>query len=181
MGTLIALVIFILILAGVAVFLKQQLMGSETGGDVEYTEAPLLSAAERVFFEALVRACGSDRHILAKVRLGDVITPKASKSEAKEWRRAFNMIQSKHLDFLVCEPGTLKVLCALELDDKSHRRADRATRDGFVEKALAGAGVPLARFPVQRAYKEQEITKKILETGRKSDGEGGNGAAFRFT
>jgi hypothetical protein len=82
---------------------------------------------------------------------------------------------------LVCEPGTLKIICAVELDDKSHRRADRASRDGFVEKALAGAGIPLARFPVQRSYKEQDIAKKILETGRRTGENGGPKPAFRIT
>jgi hypothetical protein len=69
------------------------------------------------------------------------------------------------------------------LDDKSHKRADRVTRDDFVEKALAGDGGPLARFPVQRAYKELDVAKKILETGNGSGvrREGRNKTALRIT
>ncbi len=120
----------------------------------------------------LEKAAGDSKHVLAKVRLADIVAPKTPRSNAQEWRRAFNMIQSKHLDFLVCEAGTLKVLCAVELDDKSHRRAGRMDRDAFKDRTLSDAGIPLHRFAVQRQYNEREGASKISETG-KSDAGGG--------
>lgn len=101
------------------------------------------------------------RLVFTKVSLADMIAPKVPRSSGQEWRRAFNSIQSKHLDFVVCDKQSLSVVCAVELDDKSHQRADRVKRDGFLEKALAGAGVPLERFPVTREYKAADLAAKI--------------------
>jgi hypothetical protein len=51
----------------------------------------------------------------------------------------------------------------VELDDKSHERADRKQRDGFVEAVFAAAGLELLRVRVQRSYPPQELAA-LLET-----------------
>lgn len=160
---LILMAVGLTVLAGAVVLVLKLVRGAEAESEVSYSKIDLLTDAERHFFKSLVRVVGGGRYVLAKVRLADIIAPKVSRSESKEWRQAFNKVQSKHLDFVVCEEGSLKVLCAVELDDKSHKRADRAKRDQFVDKALAGAGIPMCRFAVQREYKEQDIARKISE------------------
>ena len=75
---------------------------------------------------------------------------------------AFNKIQSKHLDFVVCDPDDLSIQFVIELDDKSHAKAKRQSRDEFVNQALAAAGVPLSRFPVKRTYSVQDIQNEIF-------------------
>lgn len=161
MGALIFLFVLLilagLIAGGIKVFL--QLNGGE--GEGEYSKAEFLSAAEKRFMEALGNAVGADYCVFAKVRLADVIRPRAGRGDGKAWGAAFARIKSKHLDFLLCNPDTLDIVCGVELDDKSHARADRAERDGFLGRALKGAGVPLARFPVQRDYKDADIVKTI--------------------
>src|SRR3984893_11003328 len=78
------------------------------------------SAAERSFYEIL-RRMAPDHTVFAKVRMCDVIT--VSK-ESGSWRASRNRIQSKHLDFLICD-ATLAPVVAIELDDSSHESEER--------------------------------------------------------
>jgi len=63
-----------------------------------------------------------------------------------------NKIDRKHVDFLLCDPATMKPRCGVELDDSSHARRDRQDRDEFVDQVFAVAGLPLVRVPAQAAY-----------------------------
>lgn len=98
--------------------------------------------------------------IFPKVRLLDVLNVKAGEGR----QAAFNRVQSKHLDFLLCERETSRPVLALELDDSSHQRTTRKTRDAFVEEVLEVIGLPALRIPVTRAYDPREIGRLIKAT-----------------
>lgn len=122
----------------------------------------LFSPAERDFLKVLEQSVGDKYRIFGKVRLADVIRIKRNVSRS-EWRAAFNQISSKHLDFVACDPKDFSIQFAIELDDKSHSKANRRKRDEFLERALATAGIPLFRFPVKRRYSIEEIQRRILQ------------------
>ena len=89
-----------------------------------------LSPAELSFYRVLVQVIPEDTVVAVKPRLGDVRF--VSRGSSGRW--AFqNKIQSKHVDFLVCDAKTMTPRLAIELDDKSHERADRMERDEFVD------------------------------------------------
>lgn len=94
--------------------------------------------------------------MFSKVRIADVIEPLATK-DRKHWQKSFNKISAKHFDFVLCQAQSLSVICAIELNDRSHRRADRIARDKFVRSACKSAGVSLVEVPVQRGYTIEEI------------------------
>lgn len=50
-----------------------------------------------------------------------------------------NKVQSKHIDFVICDSSMHVKLC-LELDESSHDRADRQQRDEFVDSVLTNCG-----------------------------------------
>lgn len=112
-----------------------------------------LSEGEIAFYRALVRAAGSDLAVFAKVRLADVLFAMTFENR---WA-ANNKIQSKHVDFVLCNPNTFKIAAVVELDDKSHARADRIKRDEFVDNAFKAAGLPLIRVRAQSGYDVQAI------------------------
>ena len=112
--------------------------------------AGLLTPAERHFFYSLERRLPPGYRLSFKVRLADVVTVRCARGGRQFWR-AFGPIAQKHLDFVVCDADFCPVL-AVELDDASHGRADRARRDRFVDRAMASAGVPLVRVRAARAY-----------------------------
>jgi hypothetical protein len=100
---------------------------------------------------------------MGKVRLADVIKVRSGMNETG-WQSAFNRIQSKHLDFVVCNAKDLAVQYAVELDDQSHDRAKRQGRDEFVDKALQAAGVPIFHFSAKRSYAVAEVQKTLSRT-----------------
>ena len=117
--------------------------------------------SELKFHEVLQEAVGDEVVLMGKVRLADILTVKKD-TEGSRWRSAFNRIQSKHLDYAACDPETYAIVFVVELDDRSHEQKDRQERDAFVEAALAHAGVPLYRFPVEESYSVKEIRKQIF-------------------
>ena len=112
------------------------------------------SWAENSFYQTLRQAVGDRYVIFAKVRLADIIeVPKGTNN----WQRHRNRIQSKHLDFLLCDPKDFRPAVAIELDDSSHDRPDRAERDDFLNAALGAAGLPCLRIPAVRGYSPAEL------------------------
>ncbi|MCX6615698.1 MAG: DUF2726 domain-containing protein, partial [Acidobacteria bacterium] len=67
--------------------------------------------------------------ICPKVRLADVFFV----SRPDKNRAFYNRIIQKHVDFLACDPRSMKPLLAIELDDATHRHSDRIARDEFVD------------------------------------------------
>lgn len=116
----------------------------------------VFSASERSFYEILRRLV--DGHaVFPKMRLCDVVNVKKGSGE---WQSHFNRINRKHVDFIVCNFDLAPVI-AIELDDASHDREDRKERDGFVDSALAAAGLPLVRVRAQRSYVLDDIQKLL--------------------
>jgi len=149
----VALVSVVVILKFVLTILKQK------PSTFPYESAGiLLSPAERSFFGVLEQALGNTYRIFCKVRLADVLSVKKG---AANWQTAFNRIQSKHLDFVICNPADFSILLAIELDDQSHEKPSRQERDDFVDKALETAGVRLVRFTAKRSYSIQEIQNAL--------------------
>lgn len=54
-------------------------------------------------------------------------------------------------------------LLAIELDDASHEREDRAERDRNVDRILRDAGLPILHIKVQSFYDREIISKQILD------------------
>ncbi len=62
-----------------------------------------------------------------------------------------------HLDFVLADAVTLGPALVIELDDKTHWRADARERDAFKDTALASAGVPVLRVRAARGYDVREL------------------------
>ncbi|MEX0775328.1 MAG: DUF2726 domain-containing protein [Phycisphaeraceae bacterium] len=124
----------------------------------------LLSRAERSFFGVLGQALGAQYLIFAKVRLADLLwMPRGTQQRQAH----FNRIQSKHVDFLLCDRASVRPLLVIELDDASHDEPDRRERDNFLDAALQAAGLPVIHVPAQATYNtnhvRQNITEKLAE------------------
>jgi hypothetical protein len=114
-----------------------------------------LSPAEHSFFMVLKSAVCDSALISIKVGLGDLFYVKSS--DGSKHRTYTNKIDRKHVDFLLCDPKTIHPIAGIELDDKSHQRSDRQTRDEFVENVFPAANLPLIRIPVRHSYSVTEL------------------------
>jgi len=120
-----------------------------------------LSPAERSLYGVLCAAAGEWATVCPKIALGDVFYPQSGDHSAN--LRYRNQIAQKHVDFLLCDPGSMRPLLGVELDDASHERPDRQDRDVFVDQVFAAAGLLLLRVPVQAAYDTRALAAAIQE------------------
>jgi hypothetical protein len=158
---LLVTIIVLIIVVAVALLLKARTKREPV--DYPYQKADsLFSPAERSFLGVLDGAIGDRCRVLGKVRLADVISPIRGLSKS-DWQKAFNRIGSKHVDFVLCKKDDLSLVCAIELDDSSHKKGERKTRDDFLEKALNASSVPFIRFAARVSYNVQEVKAKIAE------------------
>ena len=117
-----ALMVFWLLLfgcLGIVLLIGVLRLESWRKGRIEIAYQPKLALydrAERVFLGHMVWAVGQHVIIFGKVRLADVITltPGLNESLKKE---AYDQIARQHIDFLLCDKKTTRVLCAIELYD----------------------------------------------------------------
>ena len=152
-------IFFALVIFAILIFSGKQKRSEKSGYQ---KQSKLFTPAERSFLGVLDLAVGSDYRILGKVRVADVLAPQKGLSR-KNWQISFNKISAKHFDYLLCDPKTLEVKAAIELDDSSHNNKSRIKRDAFLELACKSAGLPLIRIKAQRNYQPNSIRESISE------------------
>jgi hypothetical protein len=152
-----ALVVLI-VLARLVILLSRKSAGSEA--HPYESQKVLLSPAERSFLGVLQGALGSELVVAPKVRLADVIRVSKGLSRSAN-QHAFNRIVSKHVDFVLCRKSDFSIAAVLELDDQSHQRQSRAARDGFVDSALAAAGIPILHVKAQAHYEPSALSTQL--------------------
>lgn len=162
MDNLLLIILFFLVGAGLVSMLTRR---SSEKDEKKLRDYPyvinenFLSAAELNFFRTLQQVVGNQAVVVVKVNLGDVFWAKPK--DKKTFRTYRNMIDRKHVDFLLCDPVMMRPIMGIELDDKSHQRADRRERDQFVDKVFEAARLPLLHMPVKRGYVMAELAAQI--------------------
>jgi hypothetical protein len=146
------------------VFILRRLSTADISEQVRHYDAAeaLLTPAERSFFGVLEQATGRGHRVFAKIRLADIVRPARGQSRSA-WQSAFNRISCKHVDFVLCDPGDLKVRAVIELDDRSHGTRERGTRDDLVDQALTSAGIPIIHVPAKSGYSSAQLQKEISQ------------------
>lgn len=120
----------------------------------------ILSPAEQHFYKVLKSVVDERTIIFVKVRLADLV--KVNRKIKKQYFWTYHSkIAQKHIDYILIDPITFKLICAIELDDKSHLKFDRFKRDRFVNSVMHKTGIPLVRFKVRRRYNRDEIREKL--------------------
>ena len=124
----------------------------------------LLNASERQLYRRLLSVLPPETTLLSMVRVADVIEPAIQRSRNwSGWQTAFNAIQAKHFDFVVCRGSEMKVIAAIELDGPTHQRLQRRKRDQLLENVCKSAMVPLIRIVAgSPAAKNTEDLRRAL-------------------
>lgn len=119
-----------------------------------------LSPAEISFYHVMCGCLTPDVTIVIKPRLGDILFVRQPDHNQGAW----NKINQKNVDFLLCETASMKPRLVVELDDSSHQKKNREDRDAFVDGALQAAGLPILHVKAARAYAPQELFQQITQT-----------------
>ncbi len=115
----------------------------------------LNTRTEQVFKKVLDSRLPSNLEVHCKVRLADIVRPVDRKNFT-----SLNKVTSKHVDFVLAEVNTSNIVCAIELDDKSHSSKRAKVQDKEKNYALDSARVPLYR--VQTGANYQDAVTQIL-------------------
>ena len=119
----------------------------------------LLTEAEKKFYFVLTEIIGNDYLIFSKVRMADLLyLPKMSNSDFYHYQ---NKIQSKHVDFLICDKENIKPILAIELDDSSHQKMDRFLRDKLVDKIFESAKLFILHVKASSDYNKENLLSQI--------------------
>jgi len=126
-----------------------------------------LSTPELALLRVLQRMVGHHYLICPKVALNDIfyiVRP-------NENVHFFNKFFRKHVDFLLCEPNTLKPAIGIELVKPVTRNETRET-DQFMGELFLSARLPLVHIQSSERYSEQDLSElfelaitKVRETG----------------
>jgi len=126
---------------------------SNKGSDLPYRlRGQLLSAPEAALYRALLEMV-EDRYVVCpKVALNDVFMI----VRPNENVHYFNKIFRKHVDFLLCEPGSMHPAFGVEIVKPVSKRETRAS-DQFLEDIFVGAGLPLVHIPSAMSYDVRDL------------------------
>ena len=155
----VSIAVSLLVLAGARDALRGQ--GQRMGIHPYVAVDGLLSKGELAFHRSLQGVVPDHVCIQSKVRLADIINV-TSGLDKKSRSAAFNKIQSKHIDFVLCDNTSMKILCAIELHDKSHNSTDRRERDDFVRQAFVSAKVPYLELRARASYSQSELREQVI-------------------
>jgi len=121
----------------------------------------LMTPAELAFFAVLEPIVRSSYMISSKVRLADLFDVRPEGGQ----QAAFNKLSSKHIDFVLTDYQTSRILCGIELDDSSHSSPDRIARDRFVNELFADKQLPLLRVPHSWIYYPVALREALVKVG----------------
>lgn len=156
-----AAIFIVIVIGGIILALMSAFFKKEAACELEFPvyekKVFLLSKAEYSFYQVLRHVLGDKYTIFPKIRLADIVYIKKG---TQNRQAAFNRIQSKHIDFLVCD-NTSKIILAIELDDRWHSNSKAKERDEFKNELLDAVGIRLERVKVQNSYNTDQIREML--------------------
>jgi len=124
------------------------------------SQGAILTEGELRFYNQGLRPAIKRYKVLVKCRLADVV-----RCPPEFWRSgAGARIAQKHCDFVLVRPRSMKIVCVVELDGKTHLEPEQQLRDRFLDDVLLSCGIPIMRFPVYARYSPKRIKQIILGT-----------------
>ncbi len=118
-----------------------------------------MTQTEHQFFDILDLSFGQYYHIFPQVHLSTIFNEKIV---SQNWTGARNHIDKKSVDFVFCDKQNISPLLAIELDDVTHEREDRISRDEEVERIFKEANVPLLRYDCRGSLDRGLIVTMIV-------------------
>ncbi len=142
------------VLAAIGVLLNR--LGSQANPPRYAPRELLLDRQEQVWFRKLRLAVADRQYLLAKVRLGDLVSLGSPETHDDE---ELHRIDTTHVDFVICQPHSLQPRLAIRLmepppdssdlvEDDEGPQSDRQEETEFVGNILDAAGIPRMELDV---------------------------------
>ena len=152
--------IVVVLLVVFFVFVQKRLVKNESIKDSAYKrKGAILSVQESAIYNALVAAVGEHGIVLAKVNLSNVLTPVAT--DKKNWFVANNRIAKSYFDFVICDPRSLEVRVAIELDNGRELDKGKVDRQKLLMHVCKSASIPLIGTSIKHSYQVGRLRRLL--------------------
>ncbi|WGW01750.1 DUF2726 domain-containing protein [Vibrio sp. YMD68] len=152
--------IVVVLLVVFFVFVQKRLVRNESIKDSAYKrKGAILSVQESAIYNALVAAVGDHGIVLAKVNLSNVLTPVAT--DKKNWFVANNRIAKSYFDFVICDPRSLEVRVAIELDNGRELDKGKVDRQKLLMHVCKSASIPLIGTSIKHSYQVGRLRRLL--------------------
>jgi hypothetical protein len=160
-------VIVVFIAALVSFYSRDKKQNKKSKRNYKYLpKDSIMTKSEMDFFWTLNKVVNDRYFIFPQVHLSALLDHKVV---GQEWKYAFYHINAKSVDYVLCSKTTLQPLYAIELDDPSHDRVDRITRDIEVERIFNEASIPLVRFRDYKNLNAADIAQTLAHARKLSN------------
>lgn len=123
----------------------------------------IITKTELKFYTELLEIAKElDLILFSQVSLYNIIEMKENLPERIKYSY-FNKIASKSIDFVLVSKKDCRIQLCIELDDSTHKRADRIKRDNFINELFKELEINLLRYPVYETYYKSTLKKRIQE------------------
>lgn len=120
-----------------------------------YEKRKILTDAEQSFYQKLKELVADRYYIFPQIHLASLLTVKA---QGRNWKRLFNKVIQKSVDFVLVDKLTFETKLIIELDDYMHSRKNRIDRDNFVDKSLKSADIAILHI---KDHNLEELKSKL--------------------
>ena len=149
-----AVVILLLVIAFYAV--SRKFRRANPWGKTPYERQEyFLSPAEKQFYDVLLELVGEEITICPKPSVREVL--RVRDDIKRDRLKYFNWISQKHVDFVLCDRETMQILCAVELDDRTH-----ASGMHFWTRPLPKRGFRCFIFHASRITGQENLIPSII-------------------
>lgn len=138
---------------------KRYLKQDELKDSAFKKKGPLMNMQESAFYNALITAVGQHGVVMSKVNMTNIVTPLAT--DKKQWFIANNRIAKSYFDYVVCDPRTLQVRVAIELDDGRALDKGKIERQKLLMHVCKSSGIPLIGTSVKHSYQVGKLRRLL--------------------
>lgn len=163
MGLIILIIIVFLLLITLMGNKKNNSNNMEEKNNIDiskyYTKGYVMTQTELIFYRQLKQITDKlNLTIFPQVDMERII--KVSDNNSKDRNR----IKSRSIDFTIVNNDKCKIICCIELDDKSHNKEKAYYGDNLKNEIFKKINIPLYRIKTDYKYNLDEIEKMIKES-----------------
>ncbi|MGD8109473.1 DUF2726 domain-containing protein [Vibrio sp. TRT 21S02] len=141
-------------------FIQNRYLKQDELKDASYKKkGPLLTMKESAFLNALISAVGEHGVVMAKVNMTTVVTP--LETNKKKWFIANSRISKSYFQFVVCDPRSLDIRVAIELDDGVELNKGKVERQKLLMHVCKTANIPLIGASIKHSYQVGKLRRLL--------------------
>lgn len=124
-----------------------------------YVTRRIQTEIEGKFYSFLLGIIPSDFYVFPQIHLASMLEVR---STARNRQAAFNKISRKSVDYAIVERAGMTTVLVIELDDSTHLRRKRQSRDNFVNREMAEVGIPVLRIKIPELNDYDMVKMRII-------------------